>query len=154
MKIPSTSLVQVLIVKSILEAILVVSLAGFAFINLRPPYFQGEAKITNNEISGWVVNSKAPGERVEVQLFVDGKFIASAVANQSQRGSVVMPAGATDEAHGYTFPLELLNSGVHEARIFALHGGRDGSRKTLRLVGVPVSFTIEPNGKAVPASGN
>ena len=147
MKIPSTSLVQVLIVKSIIEAILVVSLAVFAYTRLSPPYFHGTVELTNAGISGWVVNDSAPWDRVEVQLFMDGKFATSAVANQSRR-DIVTAGRSTDEWHGYSFPVPSLKAGLHEARIFALHGGGDGSRKTLRLVGAPIFFAVDANGKA------
>ncbi|HEY8186217.1 MAG TPA: hypothetical protein VIF64_09115 [Pyrinomonadaceae bacterium] len=148
MKIPSTSLFQVLIVKAIIEAILVVSLAVFAYTRLSPPHFQGTVELTNGGISGWVVNDSAPWDRVEVQLFADGEFAASAVANQS-RHDIVTAGWSTDEWHGYSFPVTSLKAGLHEARIYALHGGGDGSRKTLRLVGAPISFAVDSNGKAV-----
>lgn len=146
MKIPSTSLVNVLIGKSILEVLLVGALAVFTFINILPPFFHGWGEVTNTGISGWVVNNAAPWDRVEVQLFVDGKFVAARVANESRRD--VMTAGwSKDEWHGYTFPITSLNAGLHEARVYALHDSGQGKRKTLQLVGNPTRLQVDRNGK-------
>lgn len=146
MKIPSTSLVHVLIGKSIVETLLVGALAVFTFISILPPYFHGWGEVTKTGISGWVVNNAAPWDRVEVQLFVDGKFVASAVANESRR-DVVMAGWSKDEWHGYTFPVTSLNAGLHEARVYALHDSGKGTRKTLQLVGDPISFAVDASGK-------
>lgn len=143
---PSTSLAHVLIAKSILETLLVGALAVFTFISILPPFFHGWGEVTETGISGWVVNNAAPWDRVEVQLFVDGKFVASRVANESRRD--VMTAGwAKDEWHGYTFPVTSLNAGLHEARVYALHDSGDGTRKSLQIVGDPISFAVDANGK-------
>ena len=140
MKTPSASLVHVLIIKSVLEALLVVSLAVFTFIRILPADFQGAVEITGEGLSGWVVNNAAPWDRVEVQLFVDGKFVASTVANESRR-DLVTQGWSKDEWHGYTFPLTSLNAGLHEARVYALQPTGDRTRKTLQLVGDPISFS-------------
>jgi len=146
MKTPSTSLVHVLIGKSILEALLVGALAVFTFISILPPYFHGWGEVTNTGISGWVVNDAAPWDRVKVQLFVDGDFVASSVAYESRR-DVVTAGWSKDEWHGYTFPVTSLNAGLHEARVYALHNSGDGTRKTLQLVGDPIVFLVDANGK-------
>jgi len=76
MKIPSSKLVHLLIGKSIAETLIVGALAVFTFITVLPPTFHGwgEATETGN-YQVWAVNNAAPWERVEVQLFIDGKFI-------------------------------------------------------------------------------
>jgi hypothetical protein len=147
MNTPSTSLVHVLIGKSIIEALLVGGLAVFTFITVLPPYFHGWGEVTSTGISGWVVNDAAPWARVEVQFFVDGKFVASSLANES-RPDVMMAGWSKDEWHGYTFPVTSLNAGLHEARVYALHDSGDGKRKTLQLVGDPIRFSVDTNGKA------
>ena len=146
MKLPSTSLVHVLIGKSILETLLVGALAVFTFINILPPFFHGWGEVTNSGISGLVVNNAAPWDRVEVQLFVDGKFVATGVANESRR-DVMIAGWSKDEWHGYTFPITSLRAGLHEARIFVLHDSGQGTRKSLQLVGDPISFSVDANGK-------
>ena len=139
-------MVHVLIGKSILETLLVGALAVFTFISVLPPHFRGWAEVTNAGISGWAVNNAAPWDRVEVQLFVDGNFIASRVANES-RPDVMRAGWSKDEWHGYTFSINSLNSGSHEARIYALHDSGEGTRKSLQLLGEPISFSVDASGK-------
>ncbi len=142
MKTPSNTLVHVLIGKSVLETLLVGTLASFSFLQALPPYFHGWGEVTERGISGWVVNNAAPFDRVEVQLFIDGRFVATRVANDP-RPDVVAAGWAKDEWHGYTFPITSLSSGLHEARVYAVHDSGGGLRKTLQLMGDPISFSVE-----------
>ena len=103
-----------------------------------------------NYISGWVVNNASPWERVEVELFIDGKFHDRAVANQS-RPDVVAAGWTKDEWHGYAFPIALPEAGSHEARVYAMHHGPGGVRKSLQLVGEPIVFSVDRAGKLSPS---
>jgi hypothetical protein len=145
MKNPSTRLVQVLIGKSIIETLVVGALAVFTFITILPPYFHGWGELTNDGISGWVVNNASPWERVEVQLFVDGKFVGDGIANQS-RPDVSAAGWARDPWHGYSFRLTSLSLRYHEARVYALHDSGAGARKSLQLVGEPILFFVDDKG--------
>jgi hypothetical protein len=138
------SLVHILIGKSIFETLLVVSLAVFFFLDAFPR-FRGWGEVTPSAIAGWVVNSSAPGHRVEVQLFVDDKFAGRMVANES-RSDVVAAGWSEDQWHGYTFPVDFLQAGTHEARVYALHDSGQGTRKTLQLVGDPIRFVVSQQG--------
>jgi hypothetical protein len=153
MQTPSATLVHVLIGKSIVETLLVGALAVFSFLNVFPPYFHGWGELAGNTISGWGVNNAAPWERVQVQLFIDGKFVAYEIANQP-RPDVLAAGWSSDQWHGYSFPLTLLAPGLHEARVYALHDSKNGRRKSLQLLGDPISFVLDVNGKpqAAPTS--
>ncbi len=153
MKTPSTSLVHVLIGKSIVETLLVGALAVFTFITVLPPYFHGWGEVTETGISGWAVNNAAPWDRVEVQLFVDGQFMAQGMANRS-RPDVLAAGWSRDEWHGYTFPIASLKVGTHEARVYALHDSGEGARKTLQLLGDPIPFSFDSSGKLVRVSAS
>ncbi|MDQ2937189.1 MAG: hypothetical protein M3R67_06745 [Acidobacteriota bacterium] len=146
MKTPSTSLVHVLVGKSIVETLLVGALAVFTFLNVFPPYFHGWSELADTRIAGWVVNNASPWERVEVQLFIDGRFVADEIANES-RPDVLAAGWSRDEWHGYAFPISSLNPGSHEARVYALHDSGGNLRKSLQLVGDPIRFAVETNGK-------
>jgi hypothetical protein len=146
MKTPSTTLVHVLIGKSILETLLVGALALFGFMTVLPPYFHGWGEVTDTGFSGWVVNNAAPWDRVEVQLFIDGKFVATMRA--SERRPDVFAAGWSKDAwHGYSFRVCELPHGRHEARIYALHDSGGGVRKSLQLLGDPIVFEVDENEK-------
>lgn len=134
-----TQLVNLLIGKSILETLLVGTIAVVVYLNAFPPTFHGwgEAVQETKSIAGWAVNNAAPYERVEVQLFIDGKLHGMQVA-QLSRPDVVAAGWARDEWHGYSFVVSGLAPGEHEARVYALHRSGDGF--TLQLLGDPIRF--------------
>ena len=136
---PSRSqLVNLLAGKSILELIFVTTLAVVVWTRAFPPTFHGWGEAVNSHaIAGWAVNSASPWERVEVQLFIDGKLYGSQVA-QLSRPDVKAAGWAEDEWHGYNFAVAELTPGNHEARVYALH--RNGKRITLQLLGDPITF--------------
>ncbi len=148
MKMPSTNLVHVLIGKSIVETLLVGSLAIIAFLSVLPPYFHGWGEVTADGIAGWAVNNGSPWDRVEVQLFVDGKFVNTGVANQS-RPDVSAAGWALDEWHGYAFVIHSLSPGPHEARVYALRNSGNATRKSLQLLGTPIPFMVGNDGKVL-----
>ena len=148
MKDPPINLVHILFGKTIIETLLVVSLAAFFFLDAFPR-FRGWGEVTPHAIAGWVVNSRTPWHRVEVQLFVDDEFFGRAVANQS-RTDVFEAGWSQDEWHGYTIPISSVQPGAHEARVYALHDSGQGARKTLQLVGDPMRFMVSQNGTLEP----
>jgi len=148
MKKKPTSLVHILIGKSIFETLLVASLAVVFFLDAFPR-FHGWGEATPHAIAGWVVNNRAPWHRVEVQLFVDGQFAGRAVANQS-RTDVVAAGWSKDEWHGFIIPIDSLKVGAHEARVYAIHDSGQGTRKTMQLVGAPIHFVVSHDGTLVP----
>jgi hypothetical protein len=145
MKKTSLSMVHVLIAKSIIETLFVSALVVVYFLNVFP-HFHGWGEVTAQAISGWAVNSRNPAERVEVQLFVDDKFVARTVASQS-RPQVVAGGWAADEWHGFTIPVSSIETGNHEARVYAIHSSEREARKTLQLVGHVVHFQISSDGR-------
>src|SRR5688572_2932113 len=140
-------LVNLLIGKSIAETILVGTIAVGAYLNAFPPTFHGwgEAVSETRSIAGWAVNDAAPGQRVLVQLFMDGKLSGIQTANLS-RPDVVAAGWATDEWHGYNFALPSLTAGDHEARVYALRESGGATRYTLQLLGDPIMFVVNADG--------
>ena len=141
MPIPHRKLVHVLIGKSIIETLLIGALAVVTFIMVFPPHFHGWGEVTDKAIAGWAVNNSEPYQRVAVQLFIDGQFVSSAVADHA-RPDVSAAGWARDPWHGYVFILPSLPPGRHEARIYAVHDSGDGKRKSLQMLGDPLNFTI------------
>src|SRR5437868_6502290 len=141
-------LVNLLIVKSILDTVLVGTIAVGVYLKAFPPTFHGwgEAVVESQSISGWVVDHADPWRRVEVQLFVDGNLAGTQVA-QLSRPDVVAAGWAKDEWHGYQFVVPGLSAGAHEARVYALHSSRGGARYTLQMLGDPVRFEVNADGK-------
>ena len=137
-------LTNVLIAKSIIETILVGTIAVVVYVKLFPPTFHGWGEVVaeSKSISGWVADDADPYRRVEVQVFVDGKFAGTQVA-QLSRPDVVAAGWAKDEWHGYSFVVSGLSEGMHEAKVYALH--QNGERYTLQMLGDPIRFEVDLN---------
>src|SRR2546421_4196362 len=130
-------LAHLLVGKSIVEALFVSALAVGFFWFAFPPYFQGWGEVTPRTIEGWAIDRQSKTDHIEVQLFIDDRFVATAIANQSRPD--VMDAGFTsDPQHGYSFPIPPLSPGEHVARVYAIHSSGNAVRKTLQLVGKPM----------------
>ena len=142
-----SQLVNLLIAKSVLETILVGTIALVVYMNAFPPTFHGwgEAVVESQSIAGWVVNDVDPWRRVEVQLFIDGKLVGTQVASLS-RPDVLAAGWSRDEWHGYSFQLAGLNPGTHEARVYALHSSGKGTRYSLQMLGDPIKFDVKEDG--------
>ena len=140
-------LVNLLIAKSVLDTILVGTIALAAYLSAFPPTFKGwgEAVTSSQSIAGWVVSDADPWRRVEVQLFIDGKLVGTQVANLS-RPDVVAAGWSRDEWHGYSFQVAGLNPGAHEARVYALHPSSNGARYTLQMLGDPIRVEVKEDG--------
>lgn len=114
--------------------------AVYLYASYFPPYYRGWGEVTaHRTVAGWAVNERLPEERVEVQLYIDGRFVAGGVANLP-RPDVVAAGRARDERCGYSFDLPALAEGEHEARVYALHKVGDGSYRTLQMTGEPLRF--------------
>src|SRR5205085_8729612 len=146
-------LTQLLVGKSILEALFVSALA-VAFIHQAfNPFFRGSVdSAEHGVVVGWVVDVSQPAARVEVQLYIDGHFAGRGRADQ-RRPDVLAAGRAADEFHGFNLKLPPLPPGAHEARVYALHTSGGGRRVTLQQMDKVARFNVPVNetSKAVPA---
>ena len=139
---PLGRLARFLLAKAIIEALLVGALAVWFYVSAFPPFFRGAVDVTDrNGVAGWAVNSANPQERVEVQLYIDGRFVAHTIADQP-RPDVRAAGRATDENCGFRFAGPFaLDSGPHEARVYVVHASNNETRRTLQLLGNPLSLS-------------
>ena len=137
-----TRLTNLLIGKSLVEALFVGALAVGFYLTAFTPYFRGTLDYADGrKVAGWVVNQADENSYVEVQLYIDGRFAGHGTANQS-RPDVKAAGRAESEDHGFVFDTPPLPAGQHEARVYAVHMSGEGQRRTLQLVGKPLAFTI------------
>ena len=138
-------LLQFLIAKSVLEALLVTALAVSFYLVVTDPNLRGWLdKADAQTIAGWVVNEKSSSIHVEVQLFIDDRFIEDRVAN-AFRPDVHQAQRAQDDWHGFVFQTPSLSPGEHEARVYAVHRSGSENRRTLQMVGKPLQFRVDAN---------
>ena len=141
-----SKLVQLLLAKSAIEILLVASLTvGFFLMTF--PHFDGWGEATPRAIEGWVVSQQHPEQIVEVQLFIDDRFIGSGLADRP-RPDVVNAGKAKDERHGFSFEIPPLSQGYHVARAYAVHTSNHDKRKSLQLIGDPIPFDLDAQGNA------
>ena len=137
-------LTHLLIFKSIFELLFVAALAvGFHYVNFHSDFRGALDRADARQASGWVVDASRPDRRVEVQLYVDGRFAGSTRA-ELERPDVQQAGHAFDHWHGFIFQMPALPAGEHEARVYALQpGDTDAKTPLLQLVGHPVRFRVE-----------
>ena len=138
-----SKLVHLLISKSMAEALLVTAVAvGFYFATTNR-HLTGVLDWADRQtVSGWAVDVGQPSARVEVQLFIDDKFIGDTIAAQF-RPDVREAHRAEDDWHGFVFQTPALAAGEHEARVYALYSSGSGARRTLQLIGKPFRFRVD-----------
>ena len=133
---------HLLIAKSMAEALLITAVSvGFYFVTTNP-YLRGVLDYADNQtVAGWVVDEGQPAARVEVQLYIDGIFMADQTA-AGYRPDLREAKRAEDDWHGFVFNLPPVPPGDHEARVYAAHASGAGARRTLQLIGKPLRFRV------------
>src|SRR5437879_13611958 len=102
MKIRSRSkLIHLLISKSMAEAVLVTAVAVAFYFATTNRHLRGVLDWADRHtVTGWVVDEAQPSTRVEVQLFIDEKFMAHTVAAEF-RPDVHEARRAEDDWHAF-----------------------------------------------------
>ena len=136
-------LATLLLAKLTLDLLFVAALAVYTHAVAFHPFFSGSLdSADSSSVRGWVVDRARPGAAVEVQLYVDGRFVSDSLADQP-RPDVSAKGFAPDERHGFVFALDPPLGGEHEARVYAVHASRGGARHTLQQIGSPFRFTAK-----------
>jgi len=134
-------LTRLLLAKLTLDLLFVAALAVYTQAVAFRPFYSGSLDYADSKsVRGWVVDRSEPAAPVEVQLYIDGGFAASALANEP-RPDVFEKGFAEDERHGFVFNLADTQTGEHEARVYAVHASRAGARRTLQQIGAALRFT-------------
>jgi hypothetical protein len=133
---PGTRLLTAVIIKSFLEILLVcvvATLAAFAYFN---PALRGDVELVSaSHIAGWAFDPRIPDRQLEVQLFVDHRFV-TAVRAEIARDDLVSAGKIRDRYHGFHFALsdKQFPRGHHRAQIYVVHKA-PGDVRTLLPVG-------------------
>ena len=139
-RLSRTRFVQVLIGKSVCEALVITAVAAGLFLTTTNLALHGGLdRADAQNIAGWAVDDSSPGRRVEVQLFIDDKFIGQKRANQL-RPDVHQASRGADDWHGFVFKTPQLGAGEHEARVYVVHNTASPTRQTLQIIGNPIRF--------------
>ena len=139
------NLLQLLIAKSIVEAMFATSIAAGAYLVTTNPRLAGWLDFADEHtIAGWAMDGRHPQSRVDVQLFIDDRFVEDRVAADF-RPDVHAAQRADDDWHGYFFQTPKLSPGEHEARVYVVNRGSVSERRTLQMIGKPLRFQVAAN---------
>jgi hypothetical protein len=108
------------------------------------PLLRGAIDVADQtHVAGWAHDPLAPAESLDVQLFIDGQFIATQRADDLREDLV--KAGATKHPrHGFRFDLQpvSLANGQHTAQVYALRTAAGTNKMLLPLSQQPVIFQV------------
>jgi hypothetical protein len=136
-------LVKLIAAKLTLDLLFVCGLAVYTHAVTYRSGFDGELIHADGQtISGWVADLEQQGAPVEVQLFLNGRFAATTLADEPV--SDAAPSySARSGRRAFVFQFAQPRYGEYEARVYAVRVGRGGARRTLQQIGVPLSFKLK-----------
>lgn len=136
-------LAKLVATKLALDLLFVCGLAAYTHAVTNGRSFAGALERADaNGASGWVVDLERPGAPVEVQLFLDGRFAAAAIASEPLTGDAAKGNHAQDR-RVFVFQFGQPRYGEYEARVYAVREGRGGARRTLQQIGDPRGFNLK-----------
>ncbi|MEP7270095.1 MAG: hypothetical protein ABI882_01255 [Acidobacteriota bacterium] len=131
-------------IKTLLEIIFVCIIVSIAAVRTFHPSLRGTIDIAEPaRINGWAYDPAVGETPVEVQLFVDGKFVAAAKAD-ALRADLVDAGAAPRPYHGFSFPLDAvkLQPGQHTAQVYAVRTGIGGTLTLIPIAKHPLVFEV------------
>ncbi len=135
---------RAVIAKSFVEIVLVCLVATLAGFSTFSPQLRGAIDVADQtRIAGWVHNPQSPAQSIEVQLFIDGNFIATDRADQ-QRDDLVRTGATTQPNHGFNISIESLNlpNGEHQAQVYAVREASGANKILLPITAAPHTFRV------------
>jgi hypothetical protein len=135
-------LLRAVIAKSFVEIALVCVVATLAAFSTFSPQLRGAIDVANQtRIAGWVHDPQSPDQPIEVQLFIDGRFIATGPAGE-RRDDLIQAGVTTRPNHGFSFPMESVNlpDGEHRAQVYAVRNAAGANKILLPITTVPRTF--------------
>jgi hypothetical protein len=133
-------LAKLVAVKLALDLLFVCGLAIYTHTVTYRAGFEGELEQADGlGARGWVVDLEQPGATVEVQLFLNGQFTASASASEPVPGEAAGHSSGR-ERRAFVFRFEQPRYGEQEARVYAVREGLGGARRTLQQLGGARNF--------------
>lgn len=140
----ATKLLRAIIAKAFVEIALVCVVATLAAFATFSPQLRGAIDVADQtRVAGWAHNPQSPDAPLEVQLFIDGKFYASKLADEF-RDDLVKAGATTRPNHGFSFQLKEMNlpAGDHSAQVYAVRNAAGSSKVLLPIITSPRRFQV------------
>ena len=133
-----------MIAKSFVEVALVCVAVTLAAFSTFSPQLRGAIDVASQtRIAGWVHDPQSPDQPIEVQLFIDGKFVATERADE-RRDDLVRTGATTQPNHGFSISVESLSlpDGEHRALVYAVREAAGANKILLPITTAPHTFRV------------
>lgn len=140
----ASKLLRAVIAKSFVEVALVCVVATLAAFSTFNPQLRGAIDVADRtRVAGWVHDPQSPDQPIEVQLFIDGEFVATMRADE-KRDDLVRTGATTQPNHGFSFSIESvdLSNGEHRAQVYAVRAAAGANRILLPITTAPFTFHV------------
>lgn len=140
----ASMLLRAVLAKSFIEVALVCVVATLAAFSTFNPQLRGAIDVADQtRIAGWVHDPQSPDEIIEVQLFIDEKFIATTRADE-RRDDLARTGATIQPNHGFSISVESLNlpNGAHRAQVYAVREAAGANKILLPITTAPHIFQV------------
>jgi hypothetical protein len=141
--IPSR-LLKAVVAKSFIEIALICVVVTLAAFSTFSPQLRGAIDISDQtRVAGWAYNPSAPEDTLETQLFIDGKPVASKLADE-KRVDLVESGVTSNPNHGFNFDLTRIDlaPGRHTAQVYVLRQAAGENKILLPIAKQPSVFEV------------
>lgn len=140
----ASRLLKAVSIKMLIEIIFVCIVVSLAASRTFHPFLRGALDMVNSaRVAGWASDPTSLDEPLEVQLFVDGAFVAATRAVEV-RHDLVAAGATTGPEHGFSFALKAANlaPGLHFAQVYAVRPSIGSSLTLIPISKQPVKFEV------------
>jgi hypothetical protein len=140
----ATRLLRGVLAKAGLEIGFVCVIATLAAFQNASPLLRGAVDVAGAaHVAGWAYDPLTPDTALDVQLFVDERFIALQRA-EKVRVDLVKAGATPTAAHGFDFDLSQvpLAKGTHTAQVYAVRNAAGKNKSLIPLSKTPHVFQV------------
>jgi hypothetical protein len=140
----ASRLLRGVLAKAGLEIGFVCVIATLAAFQNASPLLRGALDVVEaSHVAGWAYDPLTPDTALDVQLFVDERFIATQRA-ESVRVDLVKAGATPTAAHGFNFDLAQvpLAAGTHTAQVYAVRNAAGKNKALIPLSKTPQVFQV------------
>ena len=141
----ATKLLRAVLAKAGIEIAFVCVVATIAAFHNASPLLRGAIDAADQtHVAGWAYDPLTPKAALEVQLFIDDRFVRTVRAEQA-RPDLVKADVTTTAAHGFHFEFTgaPLAPGNHAAQVYALRNAAGKNKALIPLSKEPVPFLVK-----------
>jgi hypothetical protein len=141
----ATKLLRAVLAKTGLEIAFLCVIATVAAFHNASPLLRGAIdEASQLHVAGWAYDPLTPKAVLEVQLFIDDRFVRAMRAEQA-RPDLVKAGVTPTAAHGFSFELTdvSLSPGKHAAQVYALRNAAGKNKALIPLSKEPITFQVK-----------